>query len=128
MIVVHNVRTTTPVVTIQEVIARVKTAISQDRAAISHVRVRKAAISHAKEDTSVKGGINHVKDRKVDISPVREDTSVKEAISRIRVREDTNLVREAISLIRNNTGSLTVLIRKDPVSILPTMIRMQNTA
>jgi hypothetical protein len=128
MTVIHSVKTITHVATIQEVIARVRTAISQDKAVISHVRVRRADINHAKEETSVKGDINHVRDRKADISPVREDISVKVDISHIRVRADTSLVREAISRIRNNTESLTILIRKGHVSIQPTMIRMLNTA
>jgi hypothetical protein len=128
MKVVHSVRTIIRAVTIMEVIVLAKTTISQDKVVISRVRDRKADISHVKEDISAKGDINHVRDKKADISHVREDTSVKEVISHIRVREDTSLARVVISLIRNNTGSLTILIKKGHVSIRPTTIRMPNTA
>ena len=130
---IHSVRTIVLVTTMVGaiVLVRDKVVTSLVRGATSLVRVRKAAISPVRGDTSlargaislVRGATSLVRVRMVAISPVRADTSVRVATS---VRD-----RVAISSAQGATRDLMasrILIRRVRDSIRQTTIRMQSTA
>ena len=130
---IHSVRTIVLVTTMVGaiVLVRDKVVTSLVRVATSLVRVRKAAISPVRVDTSlargaislVRGATSLVRVRMVAISPARADTSVRVATS---VRD-----RVAISSAQGATRDLMasrILIRRVRASIRQTTIRMQSTA
>ena len=102
------------------------------RGATSLVRVRKAAISPVRGDTSlaradislVRGATSLVRVRMVAISPARADTSVRVATSLVR---DRVAISSALVATRDLMASR-ILIRRVRDSIRQTTIRMQSTA
>jgi hypothetical protein len=116
-------------------IVPVKADTSLDRAAISHVRDRKAVISLVKVDISLdRVDISHV--NRVDINHARVDISHVNRVDinpdRVRkavispVKVDTSSVRV---VIRNHTAtSPTIPIRKGHASTRQTTIRMLSIA
>ncbi len=130
---IHSVRTIVRVTTMAGaiVLVRDKVVTSLVRVAISLVRVRKAAISPVRADTSARVAISlvrvvtsPVRDRKVAISPARADTSARVVTSPVKDRE-------AISSAQGATRDLMasrILIRRVRDSIRQTTIRMQSTA
>ena len=130
---IHSVRTIVLVTTMVGaiVLVRDKVVTSLVRVATSLVRVRKAAISPVRADTSARVAISlvrvvtsPVRDRKVAISPARADTSARVATSLVR---DRVAISSAQGAIRDLMASR-ILIRRVRASIRQTTIRMQSTA
>ncbi len=130
---IHSVRTIVLVTTMVGaiVLVRDKVVTSLVRVATSLVRVRKAAISPVRVDTSLARGAislvrvvtSLVRDRKAAISPARADTSARVATS---VR-DRVAISSAQVAIRDLMASR-ILIKRVRASIRQTTIRMQSTA
>ena len=130
---IHSVRTIVLVTTMVGaiVLVRDKVVTSLVRVAISLVRVRKAAISPVRADTSARVAISlvrvatsPVRDRKVAISPARADTSARVVTSPVKDREAISSVLVAI----RDLMASRILIRRVRASIRQTTIRMQSTA
>ena len=131
---IHSVRTIVLVTTMVGaiVLVRDKVVTSLVRVATSLVKVRKAAISPVRVDTSlargaislVRGDTSLVRVRMVAISPARADTSARVATSLVR---DRVAISSAQGAIRDLMASR-ILIRRVRASIRQTTIQMQSTA
>ena len=134
MTVLRPKMATVPVITMENTVSHVVVIVL--------VRARKVVISPVREVISLARVVTSLARvravTKVVISLVRAATSLVRArvvisvrrvvISLAKDRVATSLVRVVTNRTRNLMANLVVLIRKAPVSILPTMIRMLSTA